>query len=101
VAGCSNVGPANLVAITGGLGFSLTKPQCDDLGIGMSMNEDIALCLGRALSCQTDSVVARLEPRASEVLTANGHGIHVPCMPALAAGNATGHDGPALLACQD
>lgn len=103
VSGCENVGPANIVAIAGGLGFSLDKPQCDELGIGMATREDIALCLGRTLSCQTEEIIGRLEPRAYEVLASNGYAALLPpqgCMPAIADGDATGQNGDALLACQ-
>jgi cysteine-rich repeat protein len=103
VAGCKNVGPANVVAIAGGLGFSLDKPQCDQLGIGMATREDIALCLGRALSCEAEEIIGRLEPRAFEVLASNGYPALLPpqgCIPAIAAGDATGQDLDVLLACQ-
>ena len=69
----------------------------------MSTREDIALCLGRALSCQAEEIVGRLEPRASEVLASNGYPALLPpqgCIPALAPGDATGQNGDALLACQ-
>ena len=69
----------------------------------MATREDIALCLGRALSCQTEEIVGRLEPRAFEVLASNGYPALLPpqgCIPAIADGDATGQDGDALLACQ-
>jgi cysteine-rich repeat protein len=103
VDGCRDVGPANVVAIAGGLGFSLDKPQCDRFGIGMATREDIALCLGRALSCQTEEIIGRLEPRAFEMLASNGYATLLPpqgCIPAIADGDATAQNGEALRACQ-
>jgi len=103
VTGCKKVGPANIVAIEGGLGMSLVKPQCDRLGIGTSTREDLALCLGRALSCSTEEVVGRLEPRAYEVLATHGHPEAVVpqgCVPQFAPGDATGFVGSDVLECQ-
>ena len=103
VAGCQDVGPANVVALAGGLGFSLDKPQCDALGIGMATREDIALCIGRTLSCQAERVIGRLEPRAFELLQANGYPALLPpqgCIPAIGAGDSTGQNTEALLDCQ-
>jgi cysteine-rich repeat protein len=103
VRGCQTVGPANVVAIAGGLGFSLVKPQCDSAGIGMAIREDIADCLGRTLACQAERIVGRLKPRAHEVLASNGYADLVPpegCVPVLAPGDATGQNADALLTCQ-
>lgn len=103
VTGCKKVGPANMVAIEGGLGLSLVKPQCDRLGIGTSTREDVALCLGRALACSTEEIVGRLEPRAYEVLATHGYpALVVPqgCVPELPAGNANGFVANDVLRCQ-
>ncbi|MBM4268414.1 MAG: CHRD domain-containing protein [Deltaproteobacteria bacterium] len=103
VRGCGKVGPANMVAIEGGLGLSLFKPQCDELGISTGTREDIALCIGRALACSTEEMVGRLKPRAYEVLASAGYDAFVApdgCVPDLGAGDASGHSAADLLRCQ-
>lgn len=103
VRGCRAIGPANLVSLAGGLGLSLTKPQCDQLGIGTSTNEGIALCLEQSLACSVEQIVGRLVPRASELLISSGVPFFTPpqgCIPSLGAGDATGEDAASLLRCQ-
>jgi hypothetical protein len=69
----------------------------------MSTREDIALCLGRSISCQAEQVISRLQPRAFELFQANGYPTLLPTAGLHArdgTGDATGFDGAALLACK-
>jgi cysteine-rich repeat protein len=103
VRSCRDVGPANIISLVGGLGLSMTKPQCDDLGIGTSTREDIAFCLEQSLACSVEQLVGRIAPRAAEVLTTAGVGFFTApegCIPALGAGDASGEDAKQLLSCQ-
>jgi cysteine-rich repeat protein len=97
--GCKNIGAANMLAAQGGLGFSLDKPLCDALGVNASTREGIASCMLRRMQCTVEELVARAEPRAPEVLAANGF-LQFSCMPVFAPGDATGHDAAALIRCQ-
>jgi cysteine-rich repeat protein len=101
--GCQRMGAANLLATQSGLGFSLDKPLCDQLGVATSTRDGIATCMLRRMQCSVEEMVARAEPRAAEVLSANGFGQFVApggCMPAFTPGDATGLDSAALLRCQ-
>jgi cysteine-rich repeat protein len=101
--GCDDVGGANFLASRGGFNFGLRTPMCSALGLSTASKDGILLCFQRSLACALDEIVARLEPRAHEVLSAAGYAAFLPpagCTPALAPGDATGTDGAELLGCQ-
>jgi cysteine-rich repeat protein len=98
-AGCGKLGAANMLATQGGLGFSLDKPLCDLLGVNTSTREGIATCMLRRMQCTVEEMIARAEPRAPEVLAANGF-LQFACMPLFAPGDATAQSAAALVRCQ-
>jgi cysteine-rich repeat protein len=100
---CRSLGAPNMLATTGGLGFSLDTPLCSALGQTTSTRDGIASCMERRMLCSVEELFARSEPRAAEVLAANGYSTFVAplgCMPAFAPADATGLDGGALMRCQ-
>ncbi|MCW5893339.1 MAG: CHRD domain-containing protein [bacterium] len=102
--GCFLVGQPNLLAPVLGLNFGSNKAHCDSLGINTTTKEGTLACVQRLLACSTEQIVARLRPRASEVLAANGYGQFVHpngCLPhPFVPGDAAGHDRTAVTACQ-
>lgn len=100
--GCTPVGTGNLLATAGGLGFGLNKPQCDALSISTGTKDGIAACVVQALECAVEEILARLRPRAFEVLSANGYAEFVSpqgCVPSFTAGDATGFVAGEVLTC--
>lgn len=103
--GCGSASPANLLSTgRGGLGFATSATQCGLFGVNeLTTTDAVAECLARAVRCAVETMTATAEPRAAEVLTANGFNQFVEpagCLPAFAGGDATGTDGTALTRCQ-
>ncbi len=93
----------NLVATRRGLGFGVNGVQCDAFGLGLGTKDSIADCILARLECSVEEMVALLEPRAGEVLAANGFGAFVDpngCIPLLADGDAPSGSADNVLKCQ-